>query len=132
VDEHKLRTLSVGTFFYAALAAAEGIGLAMCARWAEYLTVVTTASLLPIEVYELVRRPDVPRVLILLVNLGRSGVPDPGAAGESPQNRDSWLVMRLGGILRSGQSLDWQGRSFRRAPTWLLADPPRGFVVASL
>jgi uncharacterized membrane protein (DUF2068 family) len=69
VNPHRLKELSAGTFFYAALAFCEGTGLALRMRWAEYLTVVTTASLLPIEVYELFLRPDWPRVLILLVNI---------------------------------------------------------------
>ena len=69
VDAHRLKEISAGTFFYAALALCEGTGLALRLRWAEYMVVVTTASLLPIEVYELVRKADVPRGLILLVNL---------------------------------------------------------------
>jgi len=69
VDAHRLKEISAGTFFYAALALCEGTGLALRMRWAEYMVVVTTASLLPIEVYELARRPDLARVLILLVNL---------------------------------------------------------------
>jgi uncharacterized membrane protein (DUF2068 family) len=73
VDEHRLKELSAGTFFYAALAACEGTGLAMRMRWAEYLTVVTTASLLPIEVYELVLKPDVARGVVLLVNIAVVG-----------------------------------------------------------
>ena len=69
VDSRRLKEISAGTFFYAALAACEGTGLAMRMRWAEYLVVVTTASLLPIEVYELARKPDWPRGVILLVNV---------------------------------------------------------------
>lgn len=69
VDEHRLKAISAGTFFYAALALCEGTGLALRMRWGEYLTVIVTASLLPIEVYELVRKPDLPRGLILLANI---------------------------------------------------------------
>jgi uncharacterized membrane protein (DUF2068 family) len=69
VDEHRLRELSIGTFFYAALFACEGIGLALRMRWAEYLTIVSTASLLPVEVYELFVKPGPARALILVVNL---------------------------------------------------------------
>jgi uncharacterized membrane protein (DUF2068 family) len=49
VDEKKLRELSVGTFFYSALFLTEGTGLLLRKRWAAYLTIVSTASLLPIE-----------------------------------------------------------------------------------
>jgi uncharacterized membrane protein (DUF2068 family) len=45
--------LGWAAFFYAALFAAEGIGLYMRKRWAEYLVVIVTGSLLPVEVYEL-------------------------------------------------------------------------------
>jgi len=40
-------------FLYAALYTAEGIGLFLRKHWAEYLVVIVTGSLLPIEVYEL-------------------------------------------------------------------------------
>lgn len=69
VDEHRLREISAGTFFYAALFTCEGLGLAFRKRWAEYLTIISTASLLPIEIYELIRRPGPEKVLILVVNL---------------------------------------------------------------
>ena len=69
VDEHQLRQLSVGTFFYAALFLCEGTGLALGMRWAEYLTIVSTASLLPIEVYEIFSKPGVGKAVVLVVNL---------------------------------------------------------------
>jgi uncharacterized membrane protein (DUF2068 family) len=69
VDEHRLRQLSVGTFFYSALFLLEGTGLAMAKRWAEYLTIITTASLMPVELYELYVRLTWPRGVVLLVNI---------------------------------------------------------------
>lgn len=69
VDEHKLRQLSVGTFFYSALFLLEGTGLALAKRWAEYLTIITTASLMPVELYEIYVRTTWPRVVVLLVNI---------------------------------------------------------------
>src|SRR6266850_6470126 len=56
LDDRRLKELSVGTFIYSAIFFTEGIGLAMHKRWAEYFTIITTASLLPIEIYELVKR----------------------------------------------------------------------------
>jgi len=50
---HKLVFLGYTAFFYAALFAAEGIGLYLRKRWAEYMVVIVTGSLLPIEFYEL-------------------------------------------------------------------------------
>jgi len=69
VDEKQLRELSVGTFLYSALFLCEGVGLALRKRWAEYLTIVSTASLMPIELFEIYKGPSAPRVILLLVNL---------------------------------------------------------------
>src|SRR5713101_2338404 len=56
IDERKLKEFSLGTFFYAGIFLTEGVGLALHKRWAEYFTIITTASFLPLEVYELTRR----------------------------------------------------------------------------
>lgn len=69
VDEKKLRELSVGTFFYAGLFLCEGIGLSLRKRWAEYLTIVSTASLMPVEVYEIFNRPSLAKVGLLVANV---------------------------------------------------------------
>ena len=69
VDPHKLRTVSLGTFIYSALFLTEGIGLFLRMRWAEFLTVISTAGLIPLEIYELVHRPTIPRAFLLLVNI---------------------------------------------------------------
>ena len=69
MDDRRLRQLSVGTFFYSALFLLEGTGLAMAKRWAEYLTIVTTASLMPLEVYEIYVHLSWARVVVLLVNI---------------------------------------------------------------
>jgi uncharacterized membrane protein (DUF2068 family) len=53
LTSHRLLLLGYAAFFYAALFAAEGIGLFLRKHWAEYLVVFVTGSLLPIEVYEL-------------------------------------------------------------------------------
>jgi uncharacterized membrane protein (DUF2068 family) len=70
IDDRKLEAISAGSFFYAALLAVEGIGLWMEKRWAEYLTVIATASFIPLEIYELVERLTVTRVLLLAFNIG--------------------------------------------------------------
>ena len=53
VSPHMLLLAGWAAFFYAALFAAEGIGLYLRKHWAEYLVVIVTGSLLPLEVYEL-------------------------------------------------------------------------------
>lgn len=68
VDDSKLKEISAGTFFYAALLLTEGVGLLLRKRWAEYFTIVTTASLLPLEMYEIMARVSLVKILVLLVN----------------------------------------------------------------
>lgn len=69
IDAHKLHQLSIGTFTYSALFLTEGIGLALRKRWAEFLTIISTAGFIPLEVYEIFHRPGFLKVLLLLVNL---------------------------------------------------------------
>ncbi len=69
LDDRRLKEFSVGTFVYSAIFFTEGIGLALEKRWAEYFTIITTSSLLPLEVYELAKRTSVGRGIALLINL---------------------------------------------------------------
>jgi uncharacterized membrane protein (DUF2068 family) len=69
VDEHTLRMLSVGSLLYSALFYAEGFGLLYDKPWAEYLTIFTTAGLIPFEVYELHRRVTIIKMGVLIANL---------------------------------------------------------------
>ena len=69
VTPKQLKELSIGTFFYAALFATEGVGLLMRKRWAEYFTIVTTGLLIPVEVYEMTRRLTATRVIVGIVNV---------------------------------------------------------------
>lgn len=66
----RLRELGVGSLVYAGLFLTEGIGLWRLKRWGEWVTVVITGSLVPLEVYEIYRHPTAVRVLLALVNLG--------------------------------------------------------------
>ncbi|OLB86586.1 MAG: hypothetical protein AUI12_08710 [Acidobacteria bacterium 13_2_20CM_2_57_6] len=69
LDDRRLKQLSVATFIYSAIFMTEGVGLAWRQRWAEYLTIVTTASLLPLEVYELAKHASIGKGLALVINL---------------------------------------------------------------
>jgi uncharacterized membrane protein (DUF2068 family) len=69
VSPKQLRELSVGTFLYAGLRFAEGIGLVMRKRWGEYLTVIATAVFIPLEVYEIFHRFHWLKVALLVVNI---------------------------------------------------------------
>ena len=66
----RLEVLAIGAFLYAALFTTEGVGLWLARRWAEYLTLVATASFVPIEAFEVARRLSLPRIGALLLNLG--------------------------------------------------------------
>src|SRR5260370_20668997 len=46
LDDRRLKELSAGTFIYSAIFLTEGVGLALGKRWAEYLTIISTTSLL--------------------------------------------------------------------------------------
>jgi len=61
--------LTVGTVVYAVLFAVEGVGLWGAKLWAEYLTIIATASFVPVELYEVTRRISIPRTVTLVLNL---------------------------------------------------------------
>jgi uncharacterized membrane protein (DUF2068 family) len=69
LNDHNLEAISAGTFFYAALLTTEGVGLLMRQTWAEYFTIITTAALIPLEIYELIHHLTLIRVVILVANL---------------------------------------------------------------
>jgi uncharacterized membrane protein (DUF2068 family) len=69
IDPHKLKQLRAGTFFYATLFLIEGTGLALRQRWAEYVTIISTSSLIPIEVYEMVKNYSGVKVAFLVINI---------------------------------------------------------------
>jgi len=64
-----LRRLSLVANCYAALTLIEGIGLYFEKAWGEYLTLAITASFLPWEVFEIIRRLTWIRVGLLTINV---------------------------------------------------------------
>lgn len=70
LDRSRLEGLSVGTFIYAAVFLVEGTGLILRKRWAEYLTVIVTASFIPFEIYEMAHKPSALKVVGIVVNVG--------------------------------------------------------------
>jgi len=70
IDPHRLKQISMAVFAGAALHIVEGVGLVLRKVWAEYITLILTASFLPWEVIEIVRHLTWIRVVLLLVNLG--------------------------------------------------------------
>jgi len=70
-DFHARRLVAIGAgmLVYAALLLTEGFGLLLRRRWAEYLTVLATGLLVPLELYEIARRPTWTRLAVLAVNV---------------------------------------------------------------
>jgi len=69
MSDRRLGALGIVAFAYAALFLTEGIGLWLAQRWAEYLTVIATASLVPVEVYEITHGPSTIKIAALITNL---------------------------------------------------------------
>jgi uncharacterized membrane protein (DUF2068 family) len=69
VTPAQLRAASAGTFIYAGLLLTEGIGLLLRRRWAEYFTIITTAGLIPLEIYELIHHLTTAKIVILAINV---------------------------------------------------------------
>jgi uncharacterized membrane protein (DUF2068 family) len=69
VNPRQLKALSAGTFFYAAVFLTEGTGLLLRKRWAEYFTIISTAALIPLEVYELAKHVTPIKIFVLVLNI---------------------------------------------------------------
>ena len=65
----RVQLLGLSAFAYAALFAVEGTGLWMQKRWAEYFSIVATSSLLPLEVYEVLKSVTLLRIAVLVSNV---------------------------------------------------------------
>jgi uncharacterized membrane protein (DUF2068 family) len=68
LSSSRVTTYRILTLTYAVVFAVEGVGLWMQKRWAEWLTTIITASLIPLEVWEMLHRPTSGKLLILLGN----------------------------------------------------------------
>ncbi len=69
VNDPLLRRLGIFAFCYAALTLVEGIGLYLEKTWGEFITLAITASFLPWEIFEVVRRLTWVRVSLLTINI---------------------------------------------------------------
>lgn len=65
----QLEGMAGGELFYSGLLFTESIGLFLRRRWAEYFTVITTATFIPLEVYELLEKVSASKVGLLVVNI---------------------------------------------------------------
>ena len=46
----------------------EGFGLVRGKNWGAFLTIIATSSLIPLELFEISRKPSAVRILVLIVN----------------------------------------------------------------
>jgi uncharacterized membrane protein (DUF2068 family) len=69
IDDRKLKQLSGLTAIYAGLFLTEGVGLLYRKRWAEFLTVIATASFIPVEIYEIIKHLTPTRIALLAGNI---------------------------------------------------------------
>jgi uncharacterized membrane protein (DUF2068 family) len=68
IDVKHLELFAVGTGLYVLVFAVEGVGLWLMKPWAEYLTILSTAALLPLEGYQVVRHASITKCAILMLN----------------------------------------------------------------
>jgi len=69
IDAHRMRQISIAIFCYAGLDFIEGTGLVLEKTWAEYLTLILTASFLPWELFEILRHPTWTKAALTLINV---------------------------------------------------------------
>jgi uncharacterized membrane protein (DUF2068 family) len=65
----QIKKLGLGSLLYAGLFFVEGTGLWLRKRWGEWFTVIITATLVPVEIYEIVRHPTLIKVAVLAINV---------------------------------------------------------------
>jgi uncharacterized membrane protein (DUF2068 family) len=69
VTANEVKVFAAAALGYGVLELVEGVGLWLDKLWAEYLTVIATSLLVPLEVYELVRKPGPIKAAGIVVNV---------------------------------------------------------------
>jgi uncharacterized membrane protein (DUF2068 family) len=64
-----LREVGIGLLAFGILEGIEAVGLWLMKRWAEYLTFIATTVLLPLEIYEIIHRGTLLKVIGFIVNV---------------------------------------------------------------
>ncbi len=73
VSPEQIKKIGLGSFLYAGLFLTEGTGLWLRKRWGEWLTVIVTGSLIPVEIYEIHLHLSVLKFGVLAVNVAIVG-----------------------------------------------------------
>lgn len=68
LNDHRIRMISTAIFSYAVIDVVEGVGLLLEKAWAEYLTIIVTASFLPWEMFEVIRHLTWVKLILFLGN----------------------------------------------------------------
>jgi hypothetical protein len=63
-----LHAAAAVALFYSAVLLTEGIGVYLQQRWAEFVMIIATAALIPLEIRHLIARPSFGVAIILLLN----------------------------------------------------------------
>jgi uncharacterized membrane protein (DUF2068 family) len=103
----RLHLFAAIALVYAVVEGVEAVGLWYAKRWAEYLTLIVTASLLPVEVYELSEHATPFKILAFIVNVAvvayllyakrLFGLRGGAAADEALKERDvGWPALEAG------------------------------------
>ena len=69
INPHRLKLISFAIFAYAALDIVEGTGLVLRKTWAEYVTLILTASFLPWEFFEIFHHVTWLKIVLTLLNV---------------------------------------------------------------
>jgi len=69
VSPEQIKKLGIVGLIYAALFLTEGIGLWMLRPWGEWVTVIISGSLVPVEIYEIYRHPSAVKIVVVVVNV---------------------------------------------------------------
>ena len=104
-----LTWIAIGLVGYAVLQFVEGTGLWLVKRWGEYFAVVATSIFLPWEIYELLDRVTVVRVVLLAINVAAVlwliwskrlfGIRGGGAAYHAEHHAESLLTVERAAAL---------------------------------
>ena len=69
LNPKQIKELGLVGLMYAALFLTEGTGLWLLRRWGEWVTVIITGSLVPVEIYEIYSHSSAMKIGVLVVNI---------------------------------------------------------------